>query len=60
MERTLAELAQLFIDVLSFFIHLSYFLIFYFQMGTLVEQHDAVINEVEATARTVEADTEKG
>jgi len=43
MEKTLAELAQLFND-----------------MGTLVEQHDAVINEVETTARNVADDTEKG
>jgi len=43
MEKTLAELAQLFID-----------------MGTLVEQHDAIINQVDETAGVVEADTEKG
>lgn len=29
-------------------------------MGTLVEQHDAVIKQVEETARSVEGDTEKG
>jgi len=32
----------------------------FIDMGTLVEQHDAVINQVEETARAVEADTEKG
>lgn len=60
MERTLAELAQLFIDVPPFFDPFFLFLILYFQMGTLVEQHDAVINQVEETARVVEGDTEKG
>lgn len=33
---------------------------FYFQMGTLVEQHDALVNQVEETAGVIEADTEKG
>ncbi|KXN85459.1 Syntaxin-like protein psy1 [Leucoagaricus sp. SymC.cos] len=43
MENTLAELAQLFID-----------------MGTLVEQHEPIINQIQETAGVVEADTEKG
>jgi len=43
MEKTLAELAQLFID-----------------MGTIVEQHDPIIANVETTAGAVAADTEKG
>lgn len=30
------------------------------QMGTLVEQHDVVINQIEETAGAVQADTEKG
>jgi len=42
MEQTLAELAQLFID-----------------MGTLIEQQEAVITAVEDTARDVEGNTEK-
>lgn len=42
MEQTLAELAQLFID-----------------MGTLIEQQEAVITTVEDTARDVEGNTEK-
>jgi hypothetical protein len=32
----------------------------YFQMGTLVEQHEPIINQVQETAMVVEADTEKG
>ncbi|KAF9005575.1 t-SNARE [Cyathus striatus] len=43
MEKTLAELAQLFTD-----------------MGTLVEQQDVVINNVENTAIEVETDMRKG
>ncbi|PPQ86883.1 hypothetical protein CVT25_012602, partial [Psilocybe cyanescens] len=42
VERTLAELAQLFSD-----------------MGTLVEQQDAIINNVEQTAQSVTVDTGK-
>ncbi|KAF8902059.1 syntaxin-like protein [Gymnopilus junonius] len=43
VERTLAELAQLFTD-----------------MATIVEQHDPVIKEIEATAADVNVNTEKG
>ncbi|KAF5358271.1 hypothetical protein D9756_001641 [Leucocoprinus leucothites] len=43
MENTLAELAQLFID-----------------MGTLVEQHEPIINQVQDTAIEVEGDVMKG
>jgi syntaxin 1B/2/3 len=61
MEQTLAELAQLFIDVTSLSPCSAFaFLMFYIQMGTLVEQQDAVIKQVQDVAASVHGDTEKG
>lgn len=58
MEQTLAELAQLFIDVgvMDILWNLTSR---FAKMGTLVDQQEETINDVESTAKDVEADAGK-
>lgn len=60
VEQTLAELAQLFQEVCRCLLCPGIFHLIIWQMATLVEQQDAVIDSVQATAQAVTVDTEKG
>jgi syntaxin 1B/2/3 len=63
IERTIAELAQLFNDVRFFMCSLCGWLPNYTlkcQMSILVEQQDETINTIEAQATEVEKDVETG
>lgn len=60
IERTLAELAQLFNDVSFFLLESLCFLMKCDQMSVLVEQQDETINVIQTQAANVEKDTEAG
>lgn len=60
IERTLAELAQLFNDVRGLLSFAFCLLICDIQMSVLVEQQDETINVIETQAAGVEKDTEAG